>query len=71
MSEDHVYKIVQLAGSSGEGIEAAIENAIAKASETLHHLRWFEVQELRGHVEDGRVAHYQVVLRVGFTVAGD
>lgn len=68
MTDDHVYKIIQLAGTSSEGIEAAIQNAVSRASESLHHLRWFEVLETRGHIEDGRVAHYQVVIKVGFTL---
>jgi len=67
MSE-HVYKIIEIAGSSPESIEAAIQNAVTKASTSLHHLRWFEVQETRGHIEAGKVAHYQVVLKVGFTL---
>jgi hypothetical protein len=67
MSE-HVYKIVELAGSSAEGFEDAIAGAIAQAAESLRHLRWFEVSEMRGHIEDGKVKHYQVVLRVGFTL---
>lgn len=65
---EHVYKIVELAGSSGESIEQAIETAITKASATLRNLRWFEVQEMRGHIDQGRIAEYQVVLRVGFTL---
>ena len=68
--DDHIYKIIQLAGSSNDSIEGAIQNAIAKASKTLHHLRWFEVIETRGHIEDGKVSHYQVVLKVGFTLEG-
>lgn len=67
MSE-HVYKIVKLVGSSPNGIEPAIDNAIAKAGDSIRHIRWFEVEETRGHVEDGKVAHYQVVLQVGFTL---
>lgn len=65
---DHVYKIVELVGSSATSIEDAIETAIAKASQTIREIRWFEVVGTRGHVEDGRVAHYQVTLRVGFTI---
>lgn len=65
---DHVYKLVELAGSSETGIEDAIECAIAKASQSIRHLRWFEVKEMRGHVDNGKVRHYQVVLRVGFTL---
>ena len=67
MSE-HTYKIIKLAGSSPESIEAAIQNAISKATESLENLRWFEVEETRGHIEGGKVAHYQVVLQVGFTL---
>jgi len=65
MSE-HVYKSVEITGSSSEGITEAIDRAIAKASETLRHVDWFEVVSMRGHVADGRVAHYQVTLKVGF-----
>lgn len=65
---DHVYKVVQLVGSSEDSIERAIETAITKASATLHNLRWFEVKELRGQIENGRVHHYQVHLRLGFTI---
>ncbi|MDF2780602.1 MAG: dodecin flavoprotein [Geminicoccaceae bacterium] len=66
--DEHVYKIIQLAGSSETSIEDAIQTAIEKASKSLHHLRWFEVLEMRGQIADGRVAHYQVVLKVGFTL---
>jgi hypothetical protein len=66
--DEHIYKIIQLAGSSPDSIEDAIQSAIAKASKSLHHLRWFEVLETRGQVENGRVAHYQVVIKVGFTL---
>ena len=65
---DNVYKIIEVVGSSATGIEDAIEKAIARASASLHDIRWFEVKETRGHVEDGRVAHYQVTLRIGFTL---
>lgn len=65
---DHVYKIIEIVGSSTDGIEDAIERAVARASETLDELRWFEVVNTRGHVEDGKVAHYQVTLRIGFTL---
>jgi flavin-binding protein dodecin len=68
MSKDHVYRMIELAGSSENGIEGAIQNAVGRASKTLHGLRWFEVVEARGHIEDGRVAHYQVVIKVGFTI---
>ena len=66
---DSVYKIIEVVGSSPTGIEDAIEKAIARASSTIRDIRWFEVKETRGHVEDGRVAHYQVTLRLGFHLA--
>ena len=65
---DHVYKIIELTGSSASGTDDAIRNAIAKASETVHSLRWFEVVETRGHVDGGQIAHWQVTVRIGFTV---
>jgi flavin-binding protein dodecin len=65
---DHVYRIIQVAGSSGKSIEDAIQNAIGRASLTLRRVAWFEVGETRGHVKDGKVAHYQVTLKVGFTM---
>ena len=67
---DHVYKIVEIVGSSAESIEDAIQNAVGRAAQTLREIRWFEVIETRGHVEGGRVAHYQVTLRIGFTLEG-
>lgn len=68
MSDDNVYRIVELTGSSRTTIEDAIQTAIAKAEESLRNIRWFEVKETRGHVEGGKVAHYQVTLKVGFTL---
>lgn len=68
---DHVYKQIELTGSSTEGIEDAIRRAVAKAAETVRNLRWFEVTETRGHIENGRVAHYQVTVKIGFTLEGD
>ena len=65
---DHVYKIVEIVGSSADSIEDAIQRAIGRASQTLREIRWFEVTSTRGHVEGGRVAHYQVTLRIGFTL---
>ena len=65
---DSVYKIIEVVGSSPTGIEDAIEKAVARAASTIHEIRWFEVKETRGHVEEGRVAHYQVTLRIGFTL---
>jgi flavin-binding protein dodecin len=63
---DHVYKSVEVTGSSTTGVTEAIDRAIAKAAETLRNIEWFEVLETRGHVQDGRVAHYQVTLKIGF-----
>ena len=65
---DHVYKILELTGSSAVGIEDAVQKAIAKAHQTVRNIRWFEVTETRGHVIDGRVADWQVSLKVGFTL---
>ncbi|HUC12758.1 MAG TPA: dodecin [Stellaceae bacterium] len=68
---DHVYRIIEVAGSSELSIEDAIKNAVGRASRTLRQVGWFEVIQTRGHVEDGKVAHFQVVLKVGFTLEGD
>jgi flavin-binding protein dodecin len=65
---EHVYKVVELVGSSATSIEDAINTAVTRASETLRNLRWFEVLETRGQIEDGKVQHFQVTLRVGFTL---
>jgi flavin-binding protein dodecin len=70
MSE-HVYKVVELVGTSSQGIEDAAENAVKRADRTLRNLRWFEIMQIRGHVEDGGVRHYQVVLKAGFTLDGE
>ena len=67
MSE-HVYKLLELTGSSTTGIEDAVQKAIAKAHETVRNIHWFNIVETRGHVEDGKVAHWQVTLKVGFTL---
>lgn len=67
---DHVYKVVELVGSSPKTIEDAIEGAIGRANQTIRNLRWFKVVETRGHIEDGKVHHYQVTLQVGFTMEG-
>ena len=63
---DHVYKSVEITGSSTEGVQQAIDNAVAKASESVRHLEWFEVISSRGNIEEGRIAHYQVTLKIGF-----
>lgn len=71
MSNDHVYKKIELVGSSTKSSDDAIEQAIARASETLRNLDWFEVTEVRGHIKDGKVAHWQVSLRIGMRLEGD
>ena len=68
--KDHVYKILELVGSSEKSIEDAIQNAITRASKTIREMKWFEVVQTRGHIENGSVRHYQVTLRVGFTLEG-
>jgi flavin-binding protein dodecin len=65
---NHVYKSIELTGSSPASIEEAVNNAIAKASKTVRNMRWFTVTETRGHIEDGKVNHWQVTLKVGFTL---
>jgi dodecin len=64
----HVYKTVELTGSSPESIEDAINHAISRASQTLRHMRWFQVTETRGMIDHEKVAHWQVTLKVGFTL---
>jgi dodecin len=68
---DHVYKVVEIVGSSATSIEDAIGTAIARAHGSLRNLRWFEVVQTRGHIENGKVAHYQVTLKIGFTMDDD
>lgn len=65
---DHVYKLLELTGSSSTTIEDAIQNAIGKAAKTVHNMQWFEVTETRGHIKDGKVAYWQVTLKIGFTL---
>ncbi|MFZ4776860.1 MAG: dodecin [Terrimicrobiaceae bacterium] len=65
---NHIYKKIELVGSSPNSIEEAVQNAVAKASQSLRNLRWFEVVETRGEIEDNRVAHWQVTIKVGFTL---
>lgn len=66
--EDHIYRVIQIVGSSDTSVDDAIRRAVARASQTLRNLRWFEVVETRGHIEDGKVQHYQVTLKIGFTI---
>ncbi|MFG6668516.1 dodecin [Halomonas sp. HNIBRBA4712] len=65
---NHIYKHVEITGSSETSIEDAVQNALAKASESIDHMRWLEVTDTRGHIENGRVAHWQVTAKVGFTL---
>ena len=64
----HVYKILELTGSSPTGSDDAVQRAIAKASDSVRNIQWFEVIETRGHVNEGKVAHWQVTIKVGFTL---
>ena len=68
---DHVYKVVELVGSCTSSIEDAVQTAIRRADQTLRNLRWFEVVQTRGQVENGEVRHYQVVLKAGFALGGE
>jgi flavin-binding protein dodecin len=63
---DHVYRVTEIVGSSHEGVDAAIKNGMDRAARTLRNLDWFEVVQIRGHIADGRIEHYQVGLKVGF-----
>ncbi len=69
MSE-HVYQKIELTGSSSHGIQQAIENAVNQAAQTHENMRWFEVVETRGHIENGKIAHWQVTIKIGFTLPG-
>ncbi len=66
MSDDRTYKVTEVVGTSTESVDTAIRNAVEKASQTLRNLNWFEVTEIRGHLKDGAVAHFQVTMKVGF-----
>ena len=65
---NHVYKTIELVGSSPHGLDDAVRNAISRAAATMRNLRWFEVVETRGQIEDGQIGHWQVTLKVGFTL---
>lgn len=66
--DDHVYRVIQVVGSSKTSTDDAIHQAVARAAKTLRGLRWFEVVETRGHIEDGKVDYFQVTLKIGFTM---
>lgn len=66
MSEDNTYRVTEIVGTSPDGVDEAVRNGLARASQTLHGLDWFEVTEIRGHLEEGKVAHYQVGMKIGF-----
>lgn len=70
MSDHHVYKKIELVGSSRTSIEEAIDNALAEAAKSVHNMDWFEVVETRGHIVDGKVGHYQVTVKIGFRIVG-
>ncbi len=65
---DHIYKKIEIVGSSTSSIEEAVNNAINKASQSVRNMRWFEVTETRGQIEEGKVAHWQVTVKIGFTL---
>ena len=67
--EDHIYRVIQIVGSSEKSVDDAIQRAVTRASQTLRNLRWFEVVETRGHIDEGKIQHYQVTLKIGFTIA--
>ncbi|MEO6780559.1 MAG: dodecin [Bradyrhizobium sp.] len=68
--KNHVYKVIEIVGSSDTSIEEAIRTAVAQASKTIRNMNWFEVIETRGHIENGKVGHFQVALKIGFTLEG-
>lgn len=65
---DHIYKSIELTGSSTESIEDAVSKAVARASQTVRNMRWFQVTDTRGHIDGGKVAHWQVTVKIGFTL---
>ncbi len=67
---DHTYRVTEIVGTSPEGVDRAVRNGIERASQTLRNLDWFEVTQVRGQIEDGRIAHWQVGLKVGFRLEG-
>lgn len=65
---EHVYKIIELTGSSKESVEDAVKKAISKAAETVHNMRWFQIKETRGYIEGDSISYWQVTVKIGFTV---
>jgi flavin-binding protein dodecin len=65
---DHIYRVAEIVGTSPDGVDAAIRNAVARADRTLRNIDWFEMTEVRGHLEDGRVADWQVTVKIGFRI---
>ena len=68
--EDHIYKLIELTGSSKTSMEDAVQQAVARASKTIRNMRWVQVVETRGHIEDGKVSQWQVIIKIGFTLEG-
>lgn len=66
--DEHVYKMIELTGSSKTSIEDAVKNAIAKAAKSVHNMRWFQIVDSRGYIEDDEVSYWQITLKIGFTV---
>lgn len=64
----HVYKKLEIVGSSPDGVEDAVRNAVSRSSKTIRNMRWFEVTETRGYIDEGKIAHWQVTLKIGFTL---
>ncbi|WP_181779662.1 dodecin [Pseudonocardia pini] len=71
MANDHVYRVTEIVGTSTDGVDAAIRNGVERASKTLRELDWFEVTEIRGHLQEGSVEYFQVGLKVGFRLDDD
>ncbi len=67
---DHVYKVIEIVGSSTKSTDDAVRNALERAAKTVNNMRWFEVVETRGHIEDQKLAHWQVMIKIGFTIDG-
>ncbi len=68
--DDHIYRVIEIVGTSQKGVDDAIKRAITRANATIRNLRWFEVARTSGHIDKGKVQHFQVVLKVGFTMEG-